>query len=97
MIHLKRQLGANQLARLCVYEPIADTAVNGLSHSPPCGVGIDRHALTSPSVIHCQFFELFGARRSTASKLASLCTRAPAARKEIVLLEGRSSSPVQTP
>ncbi|GFX43354.1 uncharacterized protein TNCV_4873741 [Trichonephila clavipes] len=37
-------------------------------HSPPYGAGINRHALTSPSVVHCQFFELFGARRSPASK-----------------------------
>ncbi|GFX31745.1 hypothetical protein TNCV_170781 [Trichonephila clavipes] len=41
-------------------------------HSQPCVAGVDRHALTSPSVIHCQVFELFGARRSTASKPASL-------------------------
>ncbi|GFV62020.1 uncharacterized protein TNCV_4108231 [Trichonephila clavipes] len=40
--------------------------------APPCGASVDRHALTSPSVIHSQFFELFGARRSTASKLVSL-------------------------
>ncbi|GFX04958.1 hypothetical protein TNCV_2249411 [Trichonephila clavipes] len=26
----------------------------------------------SPSIVHCQFFELFGARWSTASKLSSL-------------------------
>ncbi|GFX97985.1 hypothetical protein TNCV_4906361 [Trichonephila clavipes] len=36
----------------------------------PCGAGADRHALTSPSVVHCQFFKLCGARLSTASKLA---------------------------
>ncbi|GFS87938.1 hypothetical protein TNCV_3426881 [Trichonephila clavipes] len=41
-------------------------------HSPPCGAGVDRRALTSPFIVHCQFFELFGARRTTASKLASL-------------------------
>ncbi|GFV02672.1 hypothetical protein TNCV_2743451 [Trichonephila clavipes] len=29
-------------------------------------------ALTSPPVVHYQFFELLGARRSPASKLASL-------------------------
>ncbi|GFU27572.1 uncharacterized protein TNCV_282931 [Trichonephila clavipes] len=40
-------------------------------HSPSCGAGVDRHALKSPSIVHCQFFELFGAHRSTASKLAS--------------------------
>ncbi|GFY04475.1 hypothetical protein TNCV_4415631 [Trichonephila clavipes] len=34
--------------------------------------GVDRHALTLPFVVSCQFLELFGARRSTASKLASL-------------------------
>ncbi|GFX51411.1 hypothetical protein TNCV_3103441 [Trichonephila clavipes] len=36
-------------------------------HSPPFGAGDDGRALTSPSVVHCQFFELFGVRRSTAS------------------------------
>ncbi|GFY07487.1 uncharacterized protein TNCV_5086721 [Trichonephila clavipes] len=41
-------------------------------HSLPFGAGVDRRAQRSPSVVHCQFFELFGARRSTASKLASL-------------------------
>ncbi|GFW20220.1 hypothetical protein TNCV_1855441 [Trichonephila clavipes] len=41
-------------------------------HSPPCGAGVDRRALTSSSVIHRQFCEFFGFRRSTASKLASL-------------------------
>ncbi|GFX63500.1 palmitoleoyl-protein carboxylesterase NOTUM [Trichonephila clavipes] len=41
-------------------------------HSPPCGAGVNRLVLTSPSVVHCQFFELFGAPWSTASKLASL-------------------------
>ena len=117
IIHLKRQIGANQLARLCAYEPLADAAIDGLplggscikallhvvhgvadvnelskpifvhlyqeinllstalrklyDFSPPCGAGVDRHALTSPSVVHCQFFELFRSRRSTASKLAS--------------------------
>ncbi|GFY13604.1 hypothetical protein TNCV_4959741 [Trichonephila clavipes] len=63
-------------------------------HSPPYGAGVDRRVLTSPSFIHCQCFELFGARRSTASKLVSpwncsaahellLCNR------KILLLEGR--------
>ena len=46
MIHLKRQLGANQPAWLCVHEPIADAAVDGLpwgdhkdtlAPSPLCG------------------------------------------------------------
>ncbi|PRD22396.1 UNVERIFIED_CONTAM: hypothetical protein NCL1_49189 [Trichonephila clavipes] len=36
-------------------------------HSPTCGAGVDRRTLTSPSVVHCHFFELFGARRFTAS------------------------------
>ncbi|GFU68064.1 piggyBac transposable element-derived protein 4 [Trichonephila clavipes] len=31
-----------------------------------------RRALTSPTVVHCQFFELFSARWFTASKLTSL-------------------------
>ncbi|GFU49795.1 uncharacterized protein TNCV_2930621 [Trichonephila clavipes] len=39
MIHLKRQLGANQLARLS-HEPIAVAAVDGL----PTPVAIDQHA-----------------------------------------------------
>ncbi|GFU65763.1 uncharacterized protein TNCV_5058971 [Trichonephila clavipes] len=45
---------------------------------------VDRRALTPPSVVHCLFFELFSARRSTASKLASLwnssAAQAPIAR-----------------
>ena len=36
-------------------------------HLMPCEAGVDRRALTSPSVVYCQFFELFGAGRSTAS------------------------------
>ncbi|GFT70432.1 hypothetical protein TNCV_2658631 [Trichonephila clavipes] len=54
-------------------------------HSPPCGAGVDRHALTSPSVVYCQFFELFGARRSTASKFTSLWNCSTA--HELVLCE----------
>ena len=42
------------------------------SYSPPCGAVVDRSALASPSIVHCQIFESFGARRSTASKLVSL-------------------------
>ncbi|GFW82233.1 hypothetical protein TNCV_3817141 [Trichonephila clavipes] len=42
-------------------------------HSPSCGAGVDRRGLTSPSVVHCQFFELFGDRQFTTFKLASLC------------------------
>ncbi|GFV34041.1 hypothetical protein TNCV_309471 [Trichonephila clavipes] len=34
-------------------------------HSRPYGADVDRRPLTSPSVIHCPFFELFGARWST--------------------------------
>ncbi|GFX20799.1 hypothetical protein TNCV_78561 [Trichonephila clavipes] len=41
-------------------------------HSPPCEAGFDCRTLTPPSVVHCQFFKLFGALRSTASQLASL-------------------------
>ncbi|GFY14614.1 hypothetical protein TNCV_4828171 [Trichonephila clavipes] len=84
MIHLKRQLGANELARLCAHKPITDTDVEGLpipvavdqraanGHSPPSGAGVDRRAQASPSVVHCQFFKLFVTRRSTASKLTTL-------------------------
>ncbi|GFT43057.1 uncharacterized protein TNCV_3768981 [Trichonephila clavipes] len=59
--------------------------------SPPCGAGADRGALTSPSVDHCQ---LFGARRSTASKLASLWNDSTAHElllrdRKILLIEGR--------
>ncbi|GFY24435.1 uncharacterized protein TNCV_1014831 [Trichonephila clavipes] len=62
-------------------------------HSPTCGAGVDRHALTSPSVTHCRFFELFGARRSTASKIASLWNCSTAHElllrdREILPLEG---------
>ncbi|GFW39533.1 hypothetical protein TNCV_3908421 [Trichonephila clavipes] len=41
-------------------------------HSLPFGAGIDRRAQRSPCVVQCHFFEFFGARWSTASKLASL-------------------------
>ena len=44
-----------------------------LSDNPlPYVEGIDRRALMSPSIVHCQFFELFGGRQLIASKLASL-------------------------
>ncbi|GFX42746.1 uncharacterized protein TNCV_2197031 [Trichonephila clavipes] len=36
VIHLKRQLGVNQLARLCAHEPIADVAVDGLPRGVSC-------------------------------------------------------------
>ncbi|GFV25418.1 transposable element Tc3 transposase [Trichonephila clavipes] len=52
--------------------PVAVDQPAANCHSPPCGAGVDRRALTSPSVVHFQFFELFGARRSIASILASL-------------------------
>ncbi|GFX28119.1 hypothetical protein TNCV_424461 [Trichonephila clavipes] len=63
-------------------------------HSPPCGVGIDCRTLPLPSVVNCQFFELFGACRSTASKLASLwkCSAAHELLlrdRKVLLLEGR--------
>ncbi|GFX14892.1 hypothetical protein TNCV_1486341 [Trichonephila clavipes] len=63
-------------------------------HSPPCEAGVDRRSLTSPSVVHSQFFELFGARRSTAFKLASLWNCSAAHElllrdRKILLLEGR--------
>ncbi|GFV35835.1 hypothetical protein TNCV_1930471 [Trichonephila clavipes] len=41
-------------------------------HSLPCRAGVERHTLTLPLVAHCQFTEFFGARRSTASEVASL-------------------------
>ncbi|GFV50194.1 hypothetical protein TNCV_621071 [Trichonephila clavipes] len=77
----EKQLGANHLDKLCAHEPIADAAIDG-------------RALTSPSVVHWQFFELFGSRRSTASKLASLwnCSAAHELilrNRKILLLEGR--------
>ncbi|GFS76063.1 hypothetical protein TNCV_4666691 [Trichonephila clavipes] len=61
------------------------------SHSPPCGAGVHRPALTSPSVAYCQFF---GARRSTAFKLTSLWNCSAAHElllrdRKILLLEGR--------
>ncbi|GFW77586.1 hypothetical protein TNCV_2499781 [Trichonephila clavipes] len=31
-----------------------------VNHQPPCGVSIDRRVVASPSVVHCQFFVLFG-------------------------------------
>ncbi|PRD30683.1 UNVERIFIED_CONTAM: hypothetical protein NCL1_25673 [Trichonephila clavipes] len=55
---------------------------------------VDRHMPTSFSGNHCQFFELFGASQSPASKLASL-RNCSAARelllrdRKILLLEGQ--------
>ncbi|GFU26719.1 hypothetical protein TNCV_1837891 [Trichonephila clavipes] len=62
--------------------------------SPPCGAGVDRRALMLPSVIHRQFFELFGALMSIASKLASLRNCATAhdlllCNRNILLAKGR--------
>ncbi|GFV07819.1 hypothetical protein TNCV_305671 [Trichonephila clavipes] len=109
MIHLKRQLGANQFTKIWAHDPITNAAVDGLptpvavdqraawrqlyGHSPHCGAGIDHRTLMSPSVIHCQFFKLFGALRSIASCLASLwnCSAAhePLLRnRKILLFEG---------
>ncbi|GFX22700.1 uncharacterized protein TNCV_2994342 [Trichonephila clavipes] len=58
--------------------------------SPPCGVGVDRRALN----VTCQFFELFGTRRSTASKFTSLWNCSTTHElllrgRKIFLLEGR--------
>ncbi|GFS94212.1 uncharacterized protein TNCV_3786691 [Trichonephila clavipes] len=69
-------------------------AANCLGEAVESFSGVDRHALTSPSVVHCQFLELFGARRSTASKLTSLWNCSAAHEliwkdKKILLLEGR--------
>ena len=68
-------------------------------HSPPAGV--DRRALTSTSVVNCQFFELFGACRFPSYKLASPWNCSAAHELllcywKILLLEVRNSSPVQT-
>ena len=41
-------------------------------HSSPCGADVDCRAMTLPSVVHFQFFELFSVLRSTAYKLVSL-------------------------
>ncbi|GFU82832.1 hypothetical protein TNCV_266291 [Trichonephila clavipes] len=65
-----------------------------VGHSPPCGAGVDRRALTSPAVVHYQFVELFGTRRSTASKPSSLWNCSTAHElllhdKKILLLESR--------
>ncbi|GFU68038.1 uncharacterized protein TNCV_2823811 [Trichonephila clavipes] len=40
MINLKRQLGANQIARVCAHGPIADAAIDGL----PTPVAVDQRA-----------------------------------------------------
>ncbi|GFV77674.1 hypothetical protein TNCV_616941 [Trichonephila clavipes] len=62
--------------------------------SPPCGADVDHRGLTSPSVAYFQFFELCGAHRSTASKLASFWNCSTAHElllhdRKILLLEGR--------
>ncbi|GFU66199.1 hypothetical protein TNCV_2858721 [Trichonephila clavipes] len=63
-------------------------------HSKLCRAGVNRRALTSPSVVHCQFFKLVSTRRSTASKLVSLWNYSTAHKlllrdRKILLLEGR--------
>ncbi|GFW66064.1 hypothetical protein TNCV_588901 [Trichonephila clavipes] len=55
---------------------------------------VDRCALTSFSVVYCQFFELLGARRSIVSKLSSLWNSSAAHKlllrdRKILLLKGR--------
>ncbi|GFV77917.1 hypothetical protein TNCV_711 [Trichonephila clavipes] len=72
--------------------PTVTTKLYG--HSSPCGAGVDRRALKLPSIVLCQVFELFGARRSTASKLASLWNCSAAHELlllycKFLLLEGR--------
>ncbi|GFV21415.1 hypothetical protein TNCV_2371721 [Trichonephila clavipes] len=83
---ISRHVAVDQRAAKCLEETVG--------HSPPCRVGVDCHALKSPSVVHCQFFELFGARRSTVSKLASLWNCSTAHElllhdSKILLLESR--------
>ncbi|GFV20210.1 hypothetical protein TNCV_4195081 [Trichonephila clavipes] len=63
-------------------------------HSPPWEAGVDRCAPTLHLVVHCQFFELFGSRRSFASKLVLLWNCSPVPElllrdNKILLLEGR--------
>ncbi|GFU99161.1 retrovirus-related Pol polyprotein from transposon 17.6 [Trichonephila clavipes] len=57
---------------------------------------------SSPSVVHCQFSELLGARWSTASKLASLWNCSAVHElllrdRKVFFIEGRQSSAVQIP
>ncbi|GFS70799.1 hypothetical protein TNCV_1232021 [Trichonephila clavipes] len=56
----------------CEGIPYKGTLARNLRCSRRRRIGVDRLALTSPSVVHCQFFELFGVCQSTASKLVSL-------------------------
>ena len=59
-------------ADISAHVTVDQLAVNFLKklycHSPPCGGGVDRRALTSTFVFHCQFFELIFIVRSTSSK-----------------------------
>ncbi|GFS85004.1 uncharacterized protein TNCV_1306111 [Trichonephila clavipes] len=51
----------------------------------------------SPSVVHCQFFELFGARRSTASKLSHDCRTVPLHTSSYCAIEKSSFSKADNP
>ncbi|GFU40473.1 hypothetical protein TNCV_1208341 [Trichonephila clavipes] len=75
-VDITTPVAVNQRAANCLEELYG--------HSLPCGALIDCFTLTSPSVVHCQFLELVGTLRSTASKLTLLlelihCKRVPIA------------------
>ncbi|GFS91581.1 hypothetical protein TNCV_1139911 [Trichonephila clavipes] len=63
---------ADIITPVAVDQCAANCLGQAVLYSPPCGPGVYHRALISLSVVHFQFFELSGARRSTASKLASL-------------------------
>ncbi|GFW99264.1 hypothetical protein TNCV_3980891 [Trichonephila clavipes] len=102
MIHLKRQLGADQFARPCAHEPIADAAVNAVDQRAANCLEAVRsftamqsrcRSSASPSVVHCEFFQLFGAPSVHCFKLVSLWNSTAAHElqlrdRKILLLEG---------
>ncbi|GFW38390.1 uncharacterized protein TNCV_1332431 [Trichonephila clavipes] len=97
-----RQIDETEISTPVVEDQCDDNCLEEAVWSfTPSRAGVDRHALTSPSVIHCQFFVLFGSRQSTASKLASLWNCSAAHEllfcdRKILLLKDLYSCPVQT-
>ncbi|GFT56022.1 hypothetical protein TNCV_3117081 [Trichonephila clavipes] len=85
---------ANISTPVAVDQRAANCLEEVVRHSPPCGASVGRPTLTLSSVVNCQFFVLFGARRSTPSKLAILCNCSAAHElllldRKTLLLEGR--------
>ncbi|GFV67625.1 hypothetical protein TNCV_4623051 [Trichonephila clavipes] len=68
LTHLKRQLGANQLARLYAHEPIADTAVDGL----PTPVAVNQRAVNCLEEAVRSFTAMWSRCRSSRADITFL-------------------------